>query len=112
MSLTQPHQHRELILILDLHHILPDSLDIYVISCCGHGCVCKSFTHEIRTRIPLGLAVLVSFNPTNLVLVGAFSISFTTFTAFMAPPFLATAIATYPAFLAMFHGRDYIPRLR
>jgi len=51
----------------------------------------------------------VSSNLTNLVLAGAFSISFTTFTAFMVLPFLAAAIMTYPVFLVMFRGRDYIP---
>jgi len=51
----------------------------------------------------------VSSNLTNLVLAGAFSIHFTTFTAFMALPFLAAAVATYPIFLVMFRGRDYIP---
>jgi Na+/H+ antiporter NhaD/arsenite permease-like protein len=44
------------------------------------------------------------------VLAGAFSISFPTFTAFMALPFLAAAIMTYPVLLVMFRGRDYIPR--
>jgi len=58
----------------------------------------------------MGSAVLVSSNLTNLVLAGAFSISFTTFTAFMALPFLAAAILTYPVFLIMFRGPDYIPR--
>ena len=52
----------------------------------------------------------MSSNLTNLVLVGAFSISFTTFTAFMILPFLAAAIATYPVLLLVFRGRDYIPR--
>ena len=51
----------------------------------------------------------MSSNLTNLVLAGAFSISFPTFTAFMALPFLAAAIATYPVFLVMFRGQDYIP---
>jgi len=58
----------------------------------------------------MGSAVLVSSNLTNLVLAGAFLIPFPTFTAFMALPFLAAAIATYPVFLVMFRGRDYIPR--
>jgi len=58
----------------------------------------------------MGSAVLVSSNLTNLVLAGAFSIPFPTFTAFMALPFLAAAIVTYPVFLIMFRGRDYIPR--
>lgn len=37
------------------------------------------------------------------------SISFTTFVAFMALPFFAAAVATYPAFLIISHGRDHIP---
>ena len=32
------------------------------------------------------------------------------FTAFMALPFLATGISTYPVFLVIFRGGDYIPR--
>ena len=52
----------------------------------------------------------MSSNPTNLVLVGAFSIPFTTFTAFMTLPCLAAAVITYPVLLLMFRGRDYIPR--
>lgn len=52
----------------------------------------------------------MSSNLTNLVLAGAFSISFTTFTAYMALPFLAAAVTTYPVFLIMFRGQGYIPR--
>ena len=52
----------------------------------------------------------MSSNLTNLVLAGAFSIPFPTFTAFMALPFLAAAVATYPVFLVIFRGRDYIPQ--
>ena len=52
----------------------------------------------------------MSSNLTNLVLAGTFSIPFTTFTAFTALPFLAAAITTYPVFLVMFRGGDYIPR--
>ena len=52
----------------------------------------------------------MSSNLTNLVLAGAFSISFPTFTAYMVLPFLAAAIMTYPVFLIMFRGREYIPR--
>jgi len=69
--------------------------------CCACG-VCYSGL--------LGSAVLVSSNLTNLVLAGAFSISFPRFTAFMVLPFLAAAVATYPVFLVIFRGRDYIPR--
>ena len=52
----------------------------------------------------------MSSNLTNLVLAGAFSISFTTFTAFMILPFLAAAVFTYPVFLVLFRGREHIPR--
>ena len=50
----------------------------------------------------------MSSNPTNLVLAGVFSIHFTTFTAFVFLPFLAAAIVTYPVFLIMFRGQDYV----
>jgi len=75
-----------------------------------HGCVYNYRACGVCCSGPLGSAVLVSSNLTNLVLVGAFSISFTTFTAFMVLPFLAAGVATYPVFLVIFHGRDYIPR--
>ena len=45
---TQPRQHRESLLMLDLQHIPPDSLDIYAILCCEHWCVYKSFAREMR----------------------------------------------------------------
>jgi Na+/H+ antiporter NhaD/arsenite permease-like protein len=78
--------------------------------CCEHGFVCKLLIRDAENLLSLGSAVLVSSNLTNLVLAGAFSISFPTFTAFMALPFLAAAIATYPVFLIMFRRHDYIPR--
>ncbi|CCM02976.1 uncharacterized protein FIBRA_05091 [Fibroporia radiculosa] len=55
--------------------------------------------------------VLVSSNPTNLVLSGAFSLSFTTYTAHCILPFLGAAISVYPILiLGLFRSRDLIPR--
>ena len=49
----------------------------------------------------------MSSNLTDLILAGAFLIYFTTYIAFMALPFLATAITAYPIFLITSRGRDY-----
>lgn len=54
--------------------------------------------------------VLVSSNPTNLVLSGAFSLSFVKYTAHVILPFLAAAILVYPILLfALFRKRGLIP---
>ena len=45
---TRPRQHREPLLILDLQHIPPDSLDLYAILRREHRCVYKSFSREMR----------------------------------------------------------------
>ena len=87
-----------------------DCLGIHAILCCKHGFVYKSLTCDADNLLSLGSAVLVSSNLTNLVLAGAFQIPFPTFTAFMALPFLAAAVATYPVFFLVFRRRDYIPR--
>ena len=91
-------------------HISTNSMDICSILCCEYGCVYNYRACGLLYSGLLGSVVLVSSNLTNLVLVGAFSISFTTFTAFMVLPFLAAAVATYPVLLLVFRGRDYIPR--
>lgn len=54
--------------------------------------------------------VLVSSNPTNLVLSGAFSISFTKYTAHVFLPFLAAAVLVFPVLLFLFRTNDLIPR--
>ncbi|TCD66275.1 hypothetical protein EIP91_001604 [Steccherinum ochraceum] len=46
--------------------------------------------------------VLVSSNPTNLVLSGAFSISFVSYTAHVILPFLAAAVLVYPVLAILF----------
>jgi len=56
-------------------------------------------------------SVLVSSNPTNLVLSGAFSISFVSYTAHVILPFLAAAILVYPVLaLLLFRAPNLVPR--
>ena len=56
-------------------------------------------------------AVLISSNPTNLVLSGAFSISFVTYTSSVALPFLTAALIVYLyLFMVLFRSVEYIPR--
>jgi hypothetical protein len=60
---------------------------------------------------PVASAVLISSNPTNLVLSGAFSISFVTYTSSVALPFLTAALIVYLyLFMALFRSVEYIPR--
>lgn len=54
--------------------------------------------------------VLVSSNPTNLVLSGAFSISFVSYTAHVILPFLAAAVLVYPILAFMlFRSPGLVP---
>jgi hypothetical protein len=56
-------------------------------------------------------AVLVSSNPTNLVLTGAYDISFVVFSAWTVLPVLATGLVLFPILLfGVFKGEEYIPR--
>ncbi|KAI0667127.1 hypothetical protein C8Q78DRAFT_1176287 [Trametes maxima] len=56
-------------------------------------------------------AVLVSSNPTNLVLSGAFSISFLSYAAHVILPFLAAAICVFPLLLlGLFRSPTLVPR--
>lgn len=55
--------------------------------------------------------MLVSSNPTNLVLSGAFSISFVKYTAHVILPFLAAAVLVYPVLLyGLYRSDALIPR--
>jgi Na+/H+ antiporter NhaD/arsenite permease-like protein len=55
-------------------------------------------------------AILVSSNPTNLVLAGAFGITFIKYTANIIVPVLATGIVLYPFLLyIIFHDESLIP---
>ncbi|OJT07874.1 hypothetical protein TRAPUB_1224 [Trametes pubescens] len=53
--------------------------------------------------------VLVSSNPTNLVLSGAFSLSFLSYAAHVALPFLAAAACVFPLLLVLFRAPALIP---
>jgi Na+/H+ antiporter NhaD/arsenite permease-like protein len=59
----------------------------------------------------LASVVLISSNPTNLVLSGAFSLSFVTYTSSVIFPFLVAALVVYPFFtIALFRSTELIPR--
>lgn len=80
------------------------------------------FTHETGIHPPtawifsqfvnanIASAVLVSSNPTNLVLSGAFAISYFVYTAKIILPVLAATLLTLPALLFLFRDPKYIPR--
>ncbi len=53
--------------------------------------------------------MLVSANLTNLVLSGAFSLSFLSYAAHVVLPFLAAAVCTYPVLLLLFRSRTLVP---
>ena len=58
----------------------------------------------------IGSAVLVTSNPTNLVLAGAFGIKFIVYTANVIVPVVATTILLYPFLLyVVFHSEALIP---
>ncbi|KAF7798858.1 hypothetical protein EIP86_010085 [Pleurotus ostreatoroseus] len=53
--------------------------------------------------------VLVSANLTNLVLAGAYSLSFIKYTVHVILPFLAGAVSVYPVFMLLFRSSTLIP---
>jgi hypothetical protein len=56
-------------------------------------------------------AVLVSSNPTNLVLTGAYEVSFLVFSAWTVLPVLATGVIVFPILVwGVFRGEEYIPK--
>jgi Na+/H+ antiporter NhaD/arsenite permease-like protein len=58
----------------------------------------------------LASSVLISSNPTNMVLSGAFSLSFVTYTSSVILPFLAAAVVVYPLFpIVLFRSTELIP---
>ncbi|KAK4497862.1 hypothetical protein PRZ48_010517 [Zasmidium cellare] len=59
----------------------------------------------------IGSAILVSSNPTNLVLAGAFGIKFIHYTANVIVPVVATVIVLFPILLfGVFRNTDLVPR--
>lgn len=64
----------------------------------------------ILKSISAASAVLVSSNPTNLVLTGAFGISFTSYTAHIIIPVMCAALTVYPVLrFFLFASSDLIP---
>lgn len=58
----------------------------------------------------IGSAILVSSNPTNLVLAGAFGIKFIHYTANVIVPVVATVIVLFPILLfGVFRNKDLVP---
>jgi Na+/H+ antiporter NhaD/arsenite permease-like protein len=70
----------------------------------------KAWIHTQFAVANIGSAILVSSNPTNLVLVGAFDIKFIHYTANMVIPVTVTAIILFPFLLyIVFANKDLIP---
>ena len=53
--------------------------------------------------------VLVSSNPTKLVLSGAFALKWTSYIAHVVLPFVGAAVTVYPLLLYMFRAPELIP---
>lgn len=61
----------------------------------------RAWIHTQFAVANIGSAILVSSNPTNLVLAGAFDIKFIIYTANMIVPVIVTAIVLFPVLLHM-----------
>ncbi|KAJ5963485.1 uncharacterized protein N7479_003361 [Penicillium vulpinum] len=71
----------------------------------------KAWIHSQFAIANIASAILVSSNPTNLVLAGAFKIKFITYTANMIVPVVVTAIIIFPILLYLvFADESLIPR--
>ena len=70
----------------------------------------RAWIHMQFTVANMGSAILVSSNPTNLVLAGAFDIKFIHYTANMVVPVIVTAIVLFPFLLyIIFRDENLIP---
>lgn len=70
----------------------------------------RAWIHTQFAIANIASAILVSSNPTNLVLAGAFEISFTEYTANMIVPVVVTAIVLFPFLLyIIFNDEKFIP---
>lgn len=71
----------------------------------------RAWIHTQFAIANIASAILVSSNPTNLVLAGAFKIKFITYTANMIVPVVVTAIFLFPFLLyVIFHDDQLVPR--
>jgi Na+/H+ antiporter NhaD/arsenite permease-like protein len=86
-------------------------LDILPIHSGQYGYVPITYGHISREFIDyVASAVLISSNPTNLVLSGAFSLSFVTYTSSVVLPFLAAALVVYLYLsIVLFRSTESIP---
>lgn len=70
----------------------------------------RAWIHTQFAIANIASAILVSSNPTNLVLAGAFEIKFIVYTANMIVPVLVTAVVLFPFLLyIVFANQDLIP---
>ncbi|KAE9976567.1 hypothetical protein BLS_002022 [Venturia inaequalis] len=70
----------------------------------------RAWIHSQFAIANIGSAILVSSNPTNLVLAGAFEIPFINYSANMILPVVFTAIILFPFLLyVVFNNKDLIP---
>lgn len=70
----------------------------------------RAWIHTQFSVANIASAILVSSNPTNLVLAGAFGIKFINYTANVIVPVLVTGIVLYPFLLyIIFHDESLIP---
>ncbi|QDS76396.1 hypothetical protein FKW77_003786 [Venturia effusa] len=70
----------------------------------------RAWIHSQFAVSNIGSAILVSSNPTNLVLAGAFEIPFINYSANMILPVVFTAIILYPFLLyVVFNNKDLVP---
>ena len=71
----------------------------------------RAWIHTQFALANIGSAVLVTSNPTNLVLAGAFEIKFIVYTANVIVPVIATTVLLYPFLLyVLFHNDALIPK--
>jgi Na+/H+ antiporter NhaD/arsenite permease-like protein len=71
----------------------------------------RAWIHTQFALANIGSAVLVTSNPTNLVLAGAFQIKFIVYTANVIVPVVATTVLLYPFLLyVLFHNDSLIPK--
>lgn len=70
----------------------------------------RAWIHSQFAIANIGSAILVSSNPTNLVLAGAFEIPFINYSANMILPVVFTAIILFPFLLyVVFNNQDLVP---
>ncbi|KAF1357570.1 putative arsenite transmembrane transporter protein [Lizonia empirigonia] len=69
----------------------------------------RAWIHTQFSIANIATGVLVSSNPTNLLLAGLFNIKFINYTANMIVPIMVTALLLFPFLLYIFHDESLIP---